>query len=487
MQIKHPRAFATALLIMLTVAVARLGVRPTVAAPPAVDPPFAPSKLYLQNLDLANRMHARLKYYDGTTGQLRLEAAHVLSPGRGLVINQGAQLGLPADYVGNATVESNVPFGMVVLEANGNVGTLGRNFKMESYTGWSSMAPAQDLALPQLVKNIYDAGTGLTFNSTVVVQNTNRTAAATATLLLKSRAGQPYTRSGINVPAGGSVTIDLATDSVLSGVSSFYGSGHLTATQSVAVLHYGTSAVCMVINSGLSSAYAATTLYAPQLLRNVYDSLSNRTWTSSVQAITMDGTPANITLTFRSVDGTVYAESQAGVSLASFDLRYSSVLPSSFYGSGALTADKPIVAVVISMSDYNATLGLREATYSALPAARGGTQVFLPALQKNYLDPVTGVTSSTGVMARLAASSPTTVTLTYYLPDGSTTLQSASLSATTPMASFDQRYNATLPSGTTLAGILTTNPPVPIVAVVSFAANSSIYGDTSAYYEGIGE
>ena len=170
--------------------------------------------------------------------------------------------------------------------------------------------------------------------------------------------------------------------------------------------------------------------------------------------------------------------------MAMFDQRYSGVLPALFYGTGKLTADKPIVATVNFVTNYDPNRGEYASVYRAFASTNGGTRVFLPTLKKNAVDTNIGASFSSGIAGRLIGSSATTVTLTYHLASG-TLQRTQSVSPSSPIISFDQRYDAGLADGSSISGVLTTNPPQLIVATVSLTASGDVSGDATMTYEGI--
>ncbi|MBI5304863.1 MAG: hypothetical protein HY868_22195 [Chloroflexi bacterium] len=474
-------------LIVSFLLLAWLGVAPPVVPIAQAQSSTLYTQFTAQNLDPSTVMNVRVKYSDAN-GSPVLTTTHTVNPYRSITINQPSQVGLATTFNGSAVFDADRPFGLVVNEYNGTVGALGKNFRTESYIGAST--PVTETVLTQLLKNVYDPGNAITYNSSLKIQNTNTGQFATVTIKYKQSYGEEYTHSGIVISPGGWYAIDLPNDSALTNVSVFYGTARITSTQPIVVIAYHSTAISLANYVGLSAANASTTLYFPQLIKNIYDSGANFTWNNGVSVMSFDGTPANVTMTYKSSDGAfTVSESQVAAPIGLFDLRYSSALAgvSSFYGSGVITADKPVVATINMVSNTDTTRGTRAATYRAFSSAMGGTRVFLPSLWKNATDPATGVSWGTGVVGQLIGNSATTVTLTYYLTNGMTASQSATISPSVPMFTFDQRYFAGIPDGTIASGVLTTNPPQSIIAAVSFATASTTYGDACMYYEGIGQ
>jgi len=413
-----------------------------------------------------------------------LTTTHTVNPYRSITINQPSQAGLAATFNGSAVFDADKPFGLVVNTYNGTASALGKNFRTESYIG--APAPGTASVFPQLLKNVYDPGSALTYNSRLTIQNTHTGQSANVTIQYKQSTGAEYTHAGIVIAPGGWYSIDLVNDSALANVTTFYGTGRVTSTLPVVIVAFHSTAISLTNYVGLGAANAATTLYFPQLLKQIYDPGSNYTWNTGVSVMSLDGTPANVTMTYQSSDGAInVSESATAAPLGNFDLRYSAALApyTSFYGIGTLTSNKPVVATINVVTNTDATRGSRAATYRAFASGMGGSKLFLPSLWKNATDPATGVSWGTGVVGRLIGNTTTTVTLTYYLANGATATQTATVTPSLPMFTFDQRFFAGVPDGTIATGVLTTNPPQPIIAAVAFSAGATTYGDACMYYE----
>ena len=468
--------------------VAWLGIAPSAIPVVQAQSSTLYTSLTAQNLDPAYPMNARVTYYN-YSGSAVLTTTHTIQPYRGITINQPSQTGLPTNFAGAGILDADTPFGMVVKEYNGNVGTLGKNFRMDTYTGLLSTSQKTEFVLPQLMKNIYDSGSNSTYNSTVAIQNPSFVSSATVTIRYKQSTGEEYVHSGIVIQPGGFYSAELQNDSELAGITAFFGTGRVTSSQNVFVLAQHNTGGSLATFPGLSSDQAGTTVHLPQLLKLINDPVSGYTYSTGVVVMSLDGTPANLTLTYKSSDGSInVSETTTASPMGWFDQRYSSALASlpTFYGTGTLTANKSIVATVNVVTNYDANRGMRSATYRGFPSVASGksTSVFLPLLSKNALDSASGVRQTMGVVGQLIGDSPTTVTITYYFTSGSLQ-RTATLTPSVPMFTFDPRYDVGIADGTVFTGVLTTNPPQPIVAVVSGSADSSFLGDVGAYYDGI--
>ena len=382
-------------------------------------------------------------------------------------------------------MSSNTQLAAVVSEYAGNVSTLGADFRADAYTGWSSTIASTNISLPQVLKGHYDPGSGVTINSLIAIQNTNTTTPAHVTVNYRQSTGTTYSHSGISIPAGASAMLDLSSgtsEPALASVSLFYGTASIASDQPVAVVTQYNAAGFLLIYSGFSSANAGTTLYLPQLLRNLYDPGSGLTWGTGVLVMSIDGTAATVTLNYTNYDGKTYSESQTNT-MITFDNRSSSAIPSFYYGSGTLTSSKPIIAIVNYVVNASAR-GLQGGTYRAFAASGGGNTVFIPLLRKNSLDVGSGISWGTGVLGRLIGSSATTVTITYYHSNGNTYTQTANISPTSPMFTFDQRSNGSLPDGT-MSAVITSNPAQSFNVIVNVAAPSTVQGDAFMTFSGV--
>ncbi|MCL4394789.1 MAG: hypothetical protein M1482_08325 [Chloroflexi bacterium] len=446
------------------------------------------TSIVVQNLDPSLQMDARLSYHNAN-GQALLSTTRTIAPFASITLDQPGQSGLPTTFAGSAVLDSDALFATVVTEYAGLASTLGKNFRLESYSGQPSTRATSSIWIPQLLKNVTGGGgSGTRLDSTIAIQNSSASAAATVVVTYTQSTGQQYVHSNISIPAGGSYTADLSADSALAAVGTFYGRGQIGASQPVSAITRHNETGRLMEFGGLTNADAATTLYAPQLLKNVADSATGTTWSSSVLAVSIDGQPVTATLVYKDTAGNSYTDRVSGTPMPQFDQRNSAALAglSSFYGSGRLTANRPIVAIVEHFTTYNSTKGMRAAAYRLLPAPADMTRVLLPVLKKAASNAATGGTWGTGVVGRLAGGDATTVTLTLYLSNGTTQTRTASVSPTTPMFGFDQRFDTGLANGTIASGVLTTSYPYqPIVASVDVVGDSTVLGDAVGSYEGI--
>lgn len=442
----------------------------------------------LQNMDPSNTATINATFYD-VTGTAVSAISKTASPYRNVTVDQrsaGGGLDAYSSFQGSVVVSSTTQLAAVVNEYSGSAASLGVDFRSDSYNGWASTAAATTVYLPQLLKNVLDGLTNTTYNSTIAIQNTSASASASVTITYK-QSGSTYTHPGITIPPGTSVIIDMASEAALSGVPVFNSSATVTANQPIAALVHHNAPGYLSIYSGFTSANSANTLYMPQLLKGINDVGTGLTWGTGLLAMTVDGTSANFTITYYSNTGGVLSDSKSGAMVA-FDQRNDAALSgwSQLYGSAVLTADKAIVAMVNTVCNYSVARGLQGVTWRAFTSSGGGTTAFLPYLADYALDAGTGVQWGTGVLGRVMNSTNTTVTITYYLADGTTQTESKAVTpATNPMFDFDQRNNAKIPNGQIVSAVITTSPAVPISVMVNTVAPSTVLGDAYMNYAGV--
>lgn len=376
-------------------------------------------------------------------------------------------------------------------EYSGNVNTLGTGFRADSYTGISSADAATSVLMPQLLKNVFDSGQNATYNSLIAIQNTSASATAHVTLTLNNQTPPigTFTHPGIQIPPNSSVLVDMQTESSISGASTFYGTGTIASDQPVAVVVNQNAGGVLTVYTGFTNANAATTIYAPQLLKNVYDSQQQLTWGSGIMVMTLNGSTASVTATYvNQQNGHTIVQTKTANPAATFDQRYDLTTETSFYGSVTLTSSTPIVALANMVTAYGAN-GVRASTYRALTTVQGTNTVFIPQILKNYADSGTGVTWGTGIAVRLLSGSSGTVQITYYNNQDNAVLTSPAqaISPSSPMVTFDQRFDTTLSGESVVYGSAVISSTVPVAATVNGVGAAGTPGDCATTYAGVNQ
>jgi hypothetical protein len=174
MQHLHPsfRIFISAFALIVMIA-ASIVMVPSTPVAQAQGPGSGMTSLVLQNLDPNSTMNAKVTYFD-TNGAAMLSTLRTVTPYRSVTIDQPLQLGLPTNFSGSGTLDADTPFGGVVMEYNGVASTQGTSFRMDGYTAWPGTDASSTAIFPQLFKNIYDPGSGVTYNSRLLIQNSKQ-------------------------------------------------------------------------------------------------------------------------------------------------------------------------------------------------------------------------------------------------------------------------------------------------------------------------
>jgi len=375
-----------------------------------------------------------------------------------------------------------------VNQYGGNVGSVGIDFRADSYTGVASADAATTVLMPQLLKGIYDTKQNTTYNSTIAIQNTSATVQASVTITYYNQAlPGTYTRSGILIQPNSSVFIVMQSEPSLSCVSVFYGPGSLSSTQPVAVVVNQNAGGVLTSYIGFTSANAATTLYAPQLLKNVYDTQQQVNWGTGIMAMTADQSTAEVTITYTNQqNGRVTVEKKVANPAVTFDQRYLAS-ETAFYGSAILTSTTPIIAITNMVTDFSSSRGVRASSYRAITTATGTQKIFIPQILKNYYDSGTGVTWGTGIAVRLLSSSSGTVWINYYNGGTLVGTSSSPISPSSPMVTFDQRFDSTLASQSVVNGSAVITSTVPIAATVNGVGSNTAQGDAASTYAGVNQ
>jgi len=427
------------------------------------------SAAQIQNLDASNAMNSTLTYFTVPGG----------APFASLTINVPAQTMNGVDQRFDPTVGSSFTgsgifasdrsaAALVNLQSAGDVSTYGSHFRFASYSSTPGATDAgTNLSLPQVLKNIFDSGQNKTWTSLIVLQNTTATA-ATANITYSGIA----TPTSVNVPAWGAAYVWLG--SVTEVGSSFFGSATVSASQPLVALVEQHSDGGLLAYKGFASG--ATKLYAPQILKGVYDSEQNYTWSTAIMAMALSGSP-NVTITCLPAGGTTpIVETLPATPFASFDQRPDGNFPNGFFGSCEITSSTtdPIVAIVNMQTNADATRGARLMTYPGLRAADGSTNTFAPQLLKSIVDGSTGVTWSSAMTVQ-ALNGSADITLTYQ------GLSAVGPFTCSPQCNIDQRFDPTL-SGATYFGSAKITSTAPIAIKVNFTGSAAAAGDAADNY-----
>ncbi len=393
-----------------------------------------------------------------------------------------------ASWGGSVVLSSTVPLAAVVNQLSGNAATLGSGFRFDSYVGIGSASAGTTILIPQALKNQFDPGTNITYNSMFAIQNTSGATAHVTVTFYGFPTGvytdTTYVSPGIS--GYSSAFVDLQSNPALAGVSALYGSAKVTSDQPVAVIvnqnGYGSLATYLGYNPVTD---AAQTLYLPQLLKNHYDPGTGLYYNTGILVMSADGNPANVHVTYyNSVDHKTYtSETKTANPATGFDQRTDPALTASWvYGTAVVTADRPVIVAVSFFANYNPSRGIRQVYYPAFTSSTSAGTMFAPVVLKNSTDAGSGVALSSGIVGQFMGSSPQTVTITYYYNDGTSATSTASVSPTSPQFGWDQRSDPNMTQNVASAVITC---PEPIAFVAHEVGNNSVLGDAAGVYSGI--
>ena len=455
----------------------------------------------VQNLDQAITATVTAQFYNAG-GTLVSSVSVAPGPNKGASIDQRATGGGLDGYTswnGSVVLSSNTQIAAIVNEVSGSSAVLGMDYRADSYNGIASTAGATSVLLPQLLKGVYDSAQNKTFNSLIAIQNTSLSVSANVTVTYYSTPLGNVNHSGIVIPAGSSASVDMTTE--LSGVGAWLGGATVTADQPVAVIVNQNAAGALQIYPGFTSANAATnppyTLYVPQLMKNVYDSVQGYTYGTGLMVMTLNQSTAEVYVTYsNAVNGHTITDHKTANPSASFDQRYDAALSAEnpLFASAIVTSTTPIVALVNIVTNFDPSRGSRAETYRAIPDGGGTNTVFVPQLLKNLQDTGQNVTWGTAIAGAYMGSTPATITITYFNYNGVTRTSTANVSATNRLFSFDQRYDTNLADQSVVyaSAKITSNGTVggndkPFTAIVNVVGLGVNPGDAASSYAGINQ
>lgn len=468
--------------------------KPRAAAPRAPAITSVSTSFVIQNTDPSITANTTASFYN--SGGVSSTVNSTIAPYGNVTIDQrasGGGLDGFTNWQGAVVLSSNTSLAAMVNEYSGNAAAQGNAFRMDSYAGISSAAADYSVLLPQILKNVYDGGTASTYNSAIVIQNTDISLSATAVITYYNVATGAIsgTHPSLVIPPGSSILVDLASEGMLPSL--YYGAARVSADRKIGVLVQQNAGGVLNVYSGFTSANAQSTLYVPQVVKNVYDSGTQYNYQSSIIVMSADLSPANVTVTYFWFDGAAYGSSvssQNGQIASTFDLRYDPALSNKglVFASARIDANKPVVAVVPFFADFNASRGLRSTYYSAFTYNPSQTRLFAPLVMKNSYDAGTGTNWSTGLTGQLLGGTAARVYIYYYDSNGSLLGSSyRDPTPSSPVFNFDTRYDTALNglSSVKASAIMTSTQPFGFITQVF--AESSAPGDASGSYLGMSQ
>jgi hypothetical protein len=328
----------------------------------------------------------------------------------------------------------------------------------ESYNALDQLEIGTDMILPQVLKNVSSGG--VTWNTTIVVQNTDTANAADVDLVFTPDANlnpavggtltSPYTHE-ISVPAGGTAYIDQATTPTDGQIGSvFFGSVRVMSDRDVAPLTYsdGGGQVLLAYPSyadGTTDYIALPSIYKE--IMSLGDSYSTAiliaNFGSSQATVEIEYLPTGSSTVSGKDTVTVDAKAAKNV-----DQRYDapSITSATFIGGARIkcTNGQKIAAMV------NLRGGSRYGmTYGGIMG--GGTTAYLPIAYKDISSAGYSWSSTVIVQNFDSALGDATVNFTFY-PSGGSAIVDPTNYTVQDLSQFDLRYSTSISSESSFIG-----------------------------------
>jgi len=443
---KRKSAFGIALLLVLILVIVpvALGQAGTMSTAFAV-----------QNLDVGSATVD--VYFRDTNGTQTNHLQQTIGEGGNFNFDQRYSTGDPGTepFQGSAFVSSAKRIGA----AANMMRTGGAVPSYESYNGLDQSGIGQDMILPQILKNV--ASGGLTWNTTIVVQNTDTANTADVELvftpdpivnpLVGGTLTTPYTHH-ISIAAGGTAYIDQSTTPTAGQIgSTFYGSVRVTSNRDVAPLAYsdGGGQILMAYPSysdGTTDYIALPSIFKDivSLGDNYSTAILIANFGTSQATVEIEYLPASGSYTVSGKD-TVYVDAKAAKNV---DQRYNapSITSATFMGGARIkcTNGQKIAAMV------NLRGGTRYGmTYGGIMG--GGTTAYLPIAYKDISSGGYSWSSTVIVQNFDSDAGNATVNFTFYPSAGGSIVDPTNYTVST-VSQFDLRYTTAIASHPTFIG-----------------------------------
>jgi hypothetical protein len=468
--------------------------RPAARAPRAGTISSLSTAFVLQNMDSTTNASINATFYN-VTGTAVATVVASATPYKGVMIDQRSQGGLASGFAGSVVVSSTTQLAAIVNEYSGNSATLLADFRVDSYNGVPSTSGAQAVLLPQVLKNLNSVLQGKVYNSMIAIQNTSATSSATVVITYTNQlqGNATSTHSGIVIPPGASVFIDMANEVGL--WTSFFGPARITSDQNIAVIVNQNGWGALLIYRGFTAADAGTTLIVTQAVTNIFSALQGKNYGSGIKGMTLDGGSSTYSVSYTNrINGATKNCSLPAGPFFDLDLRPAFWVPgceppvdanNKFTGSVVIVGSVPIVALANTTTDATAT-GIRTGTFRAFASTGGGTNGYAPMVLNGYYDAGTNATWGSAIEGRLLSGSGR-VNIQYNCTDGTTYSDYFDAGADL-IFSFDQRLangqtGFTLPTGKFCSAWLSSTRTM--IFSVNWVAASATEGDAYGVYIGI--
>jgi len=400
--------------------------------------------------------HVQVDFYD-TGGTKTNTLSQDIEVGANYNFDQRYASGDPGatTFQGSAIVSSD----QLVGAAANMMRTGGTVPSYESYNSLDSSGIGQEVLLPQVLKNV--ASGGVTWNTTIVVQNTDITNPANVKLVFNPDPNinpvvggtltTPYTHT-VNIAKGGTAYIDQSTTPTDAQIgSTFFGSVRVISDRDVAPVVYSDGGGQMLL--AYPSYASGTTDYIalPSIYKEVV-SLGD-SYSTAILIVNFGNTDATVEIEYLpassayTVSGkdTVTVPAKAALNV---DQRYdaSSITSATFMGGAVIksTNSQPIAAMV------NLRGGSRYGmTYGGIMS--GGTTAYLPISYKTISSAGYSWSSTIIVYNFDRAAGDATVNFTFYPTAGGSIADSTDYTVS-DITQFDLRFTTDIASEASFIG-----------------------------------
>lgn len=360
-------------------------------------------------------------------------------------------------FQGSAIVSADQPIGAAanMMRTGGTVPSY------ESYNSLDTSGIGQEVLLPQVLKNVSSGG--VTWNTTIVVQNTDTSNAASVQLVftpdptLNPAVGgtltTPYTYTiPGGIPAGGTAYVDQSTTPGDSDIGSiFFGSVRVVSDRDVAPVVYSDGGGQMLLAYPSYASGSTDYIGLPSIYKEISslgDSYSTAVlivnFGSSDATVEIEYLPSSASYTVSGKD-TVTVPAKGALNV---DQRYNapSITSATFMGGAVIksTNSQPIAAMV------NLRGGSRYGmTYGGVMG--GGTTAYIPISYKEISSAGYSWSSTIIVYNFDSTAGDATVNFTFYPSAGGTIADSTDYTVS-GISQFDLRYTTAIASETSFIG-----------------------------------
>jgi hypothetical protein len=355
--------------------------------------------LSVQNVGISPAQ-VSISYYSTSGGLLGIDS----NGGNTLAVSASyvSQSSLPSGSVGSAYVVSTQPMAVIVTEA----GTFGGSGVLSAY---NAINGNNDAATTLYAPNLLNQAFGGSFNTSLVLQNTANSDAV-ANIQYYNGNGTLAGTAQVTVPKKSTQTIAQANLP-----SGFNGWGLVTSNQKLAGVVIQTNLVNKFLSTVSCAGKPGAKLYLPVVFKNAFGNFG-----TGVSLVNPNTTAANVTVSYTDGGGHKIATSQDSFTIPAngTQLLYHpnlAELPSGFAGSALISSNVPLVSLTNEQGTVtNPATGVtvpNSGTFGTILSTSNKVS-FPVAYRKAY------GSFSSGLQVLNISNVATTLTITYYNPDG---------------------------------------------------------------------